>query len=118
MVTDNPQGITSVGNHPQSVPAYMANLWTTYKFSIAGVPGFMVGAGVNYQDKSYSDITNLNSIPAFVIGNAMFAYDADTWGVSLNVKNFTNQRYYVEANAAGAVLGKSLSAFVRVYVNH
>jgi iron complex outermembrane receptor protein len=33
VITDNPQGITSVGNHPQSVPAYMANLWSTYRFS-------------------------------------------------------------------------------------
>jgi iron complex outermembrane recepter protein len=116
VITDNPQGITAVGNHPQSVPAYMANLWTTYKFSIAGVPGFIVGAGLNYRDKNYSDITNVNSIPAFVIGNALFGYEADNWGISLNVKNFTNQRYYVEANAAGAVLGESLSAFLKVYI--
>ena len=116
VITDNPQGITSVGNHPQSVPAYMANLWSTYRFSIAGVPGFIVGAGLNYRDKNYSDITNVNSIPAFVIGNALVGYEADTWGISLNVKNFTNQRYYVEANAAGAVLGESLSAFVKVYI--
>jgi iron complex outermembrane receptor protein len=46
VVTDNPQGISSIGNHPQGVPAYIANLWTTYKFSIAGVPGFMVGGGL------------------------------------------------------------------------
>jgi iron complex outermembrane recepter protein len=118
VITDNPQGIASVGNHPQSVPAYMANLWTTYKFSIAGMPGFMVGAGLNYRDKSYSDITNVNSIPAFVVANALFSYEADTWGVALNVKNFTNQRYYVEANAAGAVLGEPLSAFVRIYAKY
>jgi iron complex outermembrane receptor protein len=118
VITDNPQAITSVGNHPQSVPAYMANLWSTYRFSIAGVPGFIVGAGVNYRDKSYSDITNVNWIPGFVIGNALLGYEADTWGISLNVKNFTNQRYYVEANAAGAVLGESLSAFLKIYLKH
>jgi iron complex outermembrane recepter protein len=116
VITDNPQAPTSVGNHPQSVPFYMANLWTTYRFSIAGVPGFIVGAGVNYRDKSYSDITNVNSISAFVIGNAMLGYEAPDWGVSLNVKNFTNQRYYVEANGAGAVVGESLSAFLKLYV--
>jgi iron complex outermembrane recepter protein len=116
VITDNPQGITSVGNHPQGVPAYMANLWSTYKFSIAGVPGFMVGAGLNYRDKSYSDITNVNSIPAFVVADALFGYETDIWGISLNVKNFTNQRYYVAANEAGAFVGESLSAFLRVYI--
>jgi iron complex outermembrane receptor protein len=94
----------------------MANLWSTYKFSIADVPGFIVGVGLNYRAKSYSDNTNVNSIPAFVTADALFGYETDTWGVSLNVKNFTNQRYYVEANAAGAVLGESLGAFVKFYI--
>jgi iron complex outermembrane receptor protein len=116
VITDNPQGITSVGNHPQSVPAYMANLWSTYRFSVAGVPGFIVGAGLTYRDKSYSDITNVNSIPSFVIGNALIGYEAPDWGISLNVKNFTNQRYYTEANAAGAIVGEPLSAFIKVYI--
>jgi iron complex outermembrane receptor protein len=116
VITDNPQAISSVGNRPQSVPAYLANLWSTYKFSIAGVPGFIVGAGLNYQDKSYSDITNVNSIPAFVIANALFGYEASTWGIALNVKNFTNQRYYTEANAAGAIVGQPLSAFLKIYI--
>ena len=67
VITDNPQGIAAVGNHPQGVPAYLANLWTTYKFSIAGVPGFMAGGGINYQAVSYSDTTNINSILAYAI---------------------------------------------------
>jgi iron complex outermembrane receptor protein len=116
VVTDNPQGITAVGDHPQGVPAHMANLWSTYRFSVAGVPGFMVGAGLNYRDKSYSDITNVNSIPAFVIGNAMLGYEAASWGISLNVNNFTNQRYFVAANAAGAFVGEPLTALVKVYI--
>ena len=80
------------------------------------MPGFIVGAGLNYRDRSYSDNTNVNSIPAFVIGNALLGYDADNWGMSLNVKNFTNQRYYLQANAAGATVGQSLSAFLKVYI--
>ncbi len=77
-VTDNPQGVTSIGNHPQGVPVHMANLWSTYDFSIAGISGFQVGAGVNYRDKTFSDITNINSVPAFVIANAMFGYETKT----------------------------------------
>jgi len=118
VITDNPQGITSVGNHPQGVPAYMANLWSTYKFSIAGRPGFTAGLGLNYRDKSYSDITNVNSIPAFVTANAFLGYEEKEWGISLNVKNITNQRYYTEANAAGAIVGDPLSAFVKIYIKH
>jgi iron complex outermembrane receptor protein len=115
VVTSNPQGLTSVGHHPQGVPGDMANLWTTYHFSIAGIPGFQIGAGLNYRDKSYSDITNKNSIPAFVIGNLMAGYEADNWGVTLNVKNFTDERYYIAANGAGAFVGDPLSAIVNIH---
>jgi iron complex outermembrane receptor protein len=119
VITDDPSDNNAfIGNHPQSAPAYMANLWTTYRFSIAGMPGFIVGAGVNYRDKNYSDDTNVNAIPAFVIGNALFGYETNTWGISLNVRNFTNQRYYVEANAAGAVVGEPLSAFLKIYIKN
>ncbi|MFL9911109.1 TonB-dependent receptor [Paraburkholderia sp. RL17-337-BIB-A] len=116
-ITDNPQGVTSVGNHPQGAPAYMANLWTLCDFSIAGVPGFHVGAGVNYVSRTYSDITNVNSIPSYVIANAAFGYEASRWGIDLNIHNLTDRRYFIAANAAGAYVGESLSAFVNVHAN-
>ncbi len=74
VVTEAPQSLTTVGNHPQGVPAYMANLWSTYKFSIGGIQGFQVGAGVNYRDRTYADPVNVNSVPAYVIGNAMIGW--------------------------------------------
>jgi iron complex outermembrane receptor protein len=118
LITDNPQGLTSVGNRPQGAPANMANFWTTYDLSIAGLSGFRVGAGVNYRDKTYSDITNVNSVPAFVVTNAMLGYQTPHWGVDLNIHNLTNQRYFIAANGAGAFVGEPLSAFLNLHVNH
>ncbi len=89
------------------MPAYIANLWTTYDFSIAGLPGFHIGAGVNYVARSYSDITNVNSIPSYVIANAAFGYDTRKWGADVNVHNITDRRYFVAANAAGAYVGST-----------
>jgi iron complex outermembrane recepter protein len=114
VVTGAPQAPATVGNHPQGVPEHMANLWSTYKFSIGGVSGFQVGAGVNYRDKTWSDTTNVNSVPAYVIGNAMFGWENTNWGVTLNVKNITNERYFVAANGAGGFVGEGLSAFLTV----
>jgi iron complex outermembrane recepter protein len=114
VVTGAPQALTTIGNRPQGVPATMANLWSTYKFSIGGMPGFQVGAGVNYRDKTYSDPTNVNSVPAYVIGNAMIGWDNANWGVALNVKNITNERYFVAANGAGGFVGEGLGAFLTV----
>jgi iron complex outermembrane recepter protein len=114
VVTSAPQAIATVGNHPQGVPAYMANLWSTYTFSIGGVSGFQVGAGMNYRDKTWSDTTNVNSVPAYVIGNAMVGWESPNWRVALNVKNITNERYFIAANGAGGLVGEGLSAFLTI----
>jgi iron complex outermembrane receptor protein len=114
VVTSAPQALTTLGNHPQGVPATMANLWTTYKFSIGGIEGFQVGGGVNYRDRTYSDVTNVNSVPSYVIGNAMIGWDNANWAVALNVKNITNERYFVAANGVGGFVGEGLSAFLTV----
>jgi iron complex outermembrane recepter protein len=114
VVTGAPQTPTTIGNAPQGVPANMANLWSTYKFAINGVSGFQVGAGVNYRDRTWSDTTNVNSVPAYVIGNAMIGWENANWGVALNVKNVTNERYFVAANGAGGFVGEGLSAYLTV----
>jgi iron complex outermembrane recepter protein len=117
VITDNLQGITSVGNRPQGAPAYLANLWTTYDFSIEDMPGFHLGAGVNYVAKSYSDITDVNSIPSYVIANAALGYEAPRWGIDLFVHNLTDRHYFVAANAASAFVDEPLSAFVNIHAN-
>ena len=116
-VTASPQTAvpaTVLGHAPQGVPRYLANVWSTYDFSIARIHGFQVGAGLNYQDKTYSDNTNVNSIPAATVLNAELAYLSPTWDVILNVKNLTNARYFIAANAAGAFVGDPLSAFLTI----
>ena len=83
-VTASPQTAvpaTVLGHAPQGVPRYLANVWSTYDFSIARIHGFQVGAGLNYQDKTYSDNTNVNSIPAATVLNAELAYLSPTWDV-------------------------------------
>ncbi|WP_243042206.1 TonB-dependent receptor [Dyella sedimenti] len=117
VITDNPQGIASVGHRPQGAPGFLGNLWTTYRFAIAGLPGFRVGGGVNYQGHSYSDLTNANGIPSAVVLNALLGYQAASWGVDLNLRNLANRRYFVAANGAGAFVGEARSAFVGVHAD-
>jgi len=116
-ITNNPQGITSVGHRPQGAPDRLANVWTTYRFRLGGLSGFRAGAGVNYQDKSYSDITNASSIPSFAVVNMLLGYDAGPWGVDVNVHNVTDRRYFTAANGAGAYVGEPRSAFVTLRAN-
>jgi iron complex outermembrane receptor protein len=113
-VTIAPNAPTTVGNIPQGVPANMANLWTTYKFSLGGISGFQAGIGANYRDRTWSDTTNVNSVPGFVIGNLMVGWENPNWGVALNVKNFANKLYFVAANGAGGFVGEGLGAYLTV----
>jgi iron complex outermembrane recepter protein len=112
VVTGAPNAAATIGNHPQGVPANMANVWTTYKFAINGISGFQAGIGANYRDRTWSDTTNVNSVPGFVIGNLMFGWENPNWGVALNVKNFTNKLYFIAANGAGGFVGEGLGAYL------
>jgi iron complex outermembrane receptor protein len=94
------------------MPANMAKAWSTHKFAINGVPGFQFGIGANYRDKTYSDTTNVNPVPAHATSNAMIGWENANWGLALNVKNITNARYFVAANGAGGFVAEGLSACV------
>jgi iron complex outermembrane receptor protein len=118
VITDNPQAVSSVGHHPQGVPAHMANLWTTYDFSIGAIAGFQVGAGLNYRDRTFSDLTNANSVPSFVIASAALSYETTRWGVDLDVRNIADKHYFIAANAAGGFVGESRSAFVNLRLKY
>jgi iron complex outermembrane receptor protein len=52
-----------------------------------------------------------------VIANAAIGFEAPRWGIDLNIHNLTDRRYFIAANAAGAYVGESLSAFVNVHAN-
>jgi iron complex outermembrane receptor protein len=112
VITVAPNTPATIGNHPQGVPANMANVWSTYKFSLGGISGFQFGIGANYRDKTYSDTTNVNSVPSYVIGNTMIGWDNANWGVALNIKNFTNKLYFIAANGAGGFVGEGLGAYL------
>ena len=117
VITDNPQSITSVGNRPQGAPAHMGNLWSTYDFSMGGIRGFRAGAGLNHIGKNFSDITNVNHIPSSMIANATLGFDKSDWGLHLNVDNFTDRRYFLAANAAGAYVGNPAAVYGQVTWN-
>ena len=114
VLTNTPQAPAEVGNRPQGAPANMANAWSVYKFSINGISGFQAGIGTNYRDRTWSDPTNVNSVPGYMIGNLMFGWENANWGVALNVKNFTNKLYFVAANGAGGFVGEGLGAYLTV----
>jgi iron complex outermembrane receptor protein len=118
VLTDNPSNPAAAGKRPLGVPAQIFNLWTTYNFAIGGIEGFQIGVGVNYRDKIYGNILNTNSIPSYTIVNAVLAYKQPRWDLSLGLRNITNERYFVEANGAGAFVGEPLSVFAAAHIHY
>jgi iron complex outermembrane receptor protein len=96
----------------------MANLWTTYRFSLFGRAGFHAGAGINYMSRMSNGFANgYDWAPASLIENLQFGYAEPHWGVDLNIDNVTNQRYYIATNVVGAYLGAPLAAYVSLHAD-
>jgi len=117
-ITDSQDTPGAVGTAPQGVPAYMANLWTTYRFSLFGRTGFHVGAGINYISRMTNGFANgYDWAPASLIENLQFGYAEHHWGVDLNIDNVSDQRYFTATNVVGAYVGPPLAAYVTVHAD-
>jgi iron complex outermembrane recepter protein len=113
VLTAVPLTPAQVGNAPVGVPPQIFNLWTTYDFAIAGLPGFKVGGGLSYNAKSYGNTANTAWIPPSTVGDAMFGYYSPHWDVQLGVKNVTNVTYYTLAQSAGGYVGQPRTVYLK-----
>lgn len=68
-----------------------AAAWGLYRFSIGGLSGFSVGAGVRYLS-AFRDGTGPR-IPSSLVGDALLAYDSQHWRYALNVSNIADKKY-------------------------
>ncbi len=86
--------IFPVGNRLAGVPAFSANLWTTYEVREGGLRGLGLGAGVTYVGARFGDLNASYSVGAYTRVDAAVWYDFDErWRLSVNLRNLTNARY-------------------------
>ncbi|MEX0605532.1 MAG: TonB-dependent siderophore receptor [Marinobacter sp.] len=88
------------GKRFASVPEHLASLWSQHRVSIAGIPGFRVGAGVRYVGASYDGTDELKT-PAVTLYDAMVGYSVGQWDFNLNVNNLEDETYYTTCLARG-----------------
>jgi iron complex outermembrane recepter protein len=113
VLTGVPQTPAAVGKIPIGIPAHLFNLWTTYDFSMAGVDGFKIGAGVSYSDKTYGDQLNTLSIPYSTVFDAALSYKVKDWDITLGMKNITDVTYYTAALGAGGAPGLPRTVYLK-----
>lgn len=75
-------------------PKHTANLWTSYKFSEGMVEGLGFGAGFNFVDKTYINITNHFLAPAYTTVGATVFYDKKKYRIGLKMNNALNEMYW------------------------
>jgi len=88
------KGLTLVGNEDQAkkagIPENMVSVTGAYNFG----DGYSITASAVHAESTYSSFSKAIKLPSYTLFNAGISYNTDTWGVSLQGKNLTNERYF------------------------
>ena len=86
---------TDVDPALEGLPENMASVWAKYRFQIAGMPGFAVGAGVRwmsaFRDLSYGIGPE---VPSQTLIDAMISWENAQWRLALTANNLTDKTYF------------------------
>lgn len=82
---------TDVDATLEQLPRHQAAVWGKYRFSIAGTPGFSVGAGVRYFSAFRDGAAP--EVPSVALADLLLAYETSHWRYALNVSNLTDKKY-------------------------
>jgi iron complex outermembrane receptor protein len=75
-------------------PKHVANLWTSYKIMDGAYEGLGFGAGFNFVDKTYINITNHFLAPSYTSVGATIFYDKKKYRIGLKMNNALNETYW------------------------
>lgn len=75
-------------------PKHVANLWTSYKIMDGAYEGLGFGAGFNFVDQTYINITNHFLAPSYTTVGATVFYDRKKYRIGLKMNNALNENYW------------------------
>ena len=88
------QGLTLVGNETDAlksgIPENMYSLTGAYDFG----NGYRFTASTVHADSTYSGFSKALKLPSYTMFNAGISYNTDTWSLSLQGKNLTDEKYF------------------------
>ncbi|MBF8729237.1 TonB-dependent receptor [Pseudomonas guariconensis] len=96
------RSVSRKGNTPVNVPANVANLWLTYRFT----PAWSAGVDVRYVDSVYANNANTLQAPAYTLLGSFVRYrlDAHT-AITARVRNLTDELYAKQAYGGQYYMG-------------
>jgi iron complex outermembrane receptor protein len=95
-----PSGGTPAGSKLVGVPEHSGRFWVNYRFDPDVLKGWSVGAGVYAASGAPVNLPSGAFIPVFQTESyftvdAKVAYDTEQFSAALNVKNLTDEEYFV-----------------------
>lgn len=86
---------TNIDQSLEGLPKNMASVWAKYRFQLAGMPGFAVGAGVRWMS-AFRDLSSGvgPEVPSQTLADAMISWENAQWRLALTVNNITDKTYF------------------------
>ncbi len=81
------------------MPRHQAAAWAKWRFDIANVQGFAVGAGVRYASSFKDGVAP--TTPTATLADALLSYDSRHWRYALNANNLFDREYVAIALSRG-----------------
>ncbi|MCP3978844.1 MAG: TonB-dependent siderophore receptor [bacterium] len=88
------------GNTPAFAPEHLVNSWVSYRFK----NGFGLGGGVRYIGEQYNAEDNFFEIDDSIVVDAALFYDLDHVRFKLNLKNLTDEEYFIRGFGSQSVI--------------
>jgi len=80
------------GFNVESVPEHLASIWAVRDFTLLGRSGFSIGGGVRYVGSSWDGTDSLKT-PAYLLYDAMIAYETMDWRFQVSGTNLEDKQY-------------------------
>jgi catecholate siderophore receptor len=109
-------GVALKGTRAALTPKHSANVWLMHALG----HGFSLGGGLHYVGDRYASPDNLVTLDKYLTADAVLMYKTKAYDLALNLKNLTNEAYFISGhgasnnlNAPGAPRSVELTARVR-----
>lgn len=89
-------GVPMQGKRAALTPKHSANLWLMR--DLGG--GFKLGGGLNYAGDRYAAPDNLVTLDSYLTADAALIYQTRAYDLALNVKNLSDERYFISGHGA------------------
>lgn len=83
------------GNKFAGVPEHSGRLWVNYKPDEPFLKGWSIGAGIYAASSQFVDTANQFQTSGYFTVDAKVGYETDTFAATFNVKNLTDEEYFV-----------------------